>query len=76
MFLTLATSVEKVIDSLKDKKNPGYDGIRAEILKSIKAEISQPLTFVCNRIIITACFPECLRIGMRLFYKSGTRNEI
>lgn len=67
----------RVISELKTKKSTGYDGIKAEMLKEIKDEISEPLTYLVNTCFQKGCFPDILKLGIiRPIFKGGDRSEM
>jgi len=53
----------RIIESLKPKSSAGEDKISNKILKSIKNEISEPLTTIINQILTTGIFPDKLKIA-------------
>lgn len=77
LYPTNDTEVKKTIKELKQKKAPGYDGIRSETLKKVSEEIASHLTYIVNKCFSTGCFPECLKIGIvKPLYKGGDILEI
>lgn len=66
-----------LIKSLKGKKCPGYDSIRAEVLKEISSVIAQPLSHLINKSFSTAEFPEILKIGViKPVHKTGDKTLV
>ena len=45
-----------VIDNLENKNSSGHDGYSNKLLKTIKGDISQSLTFIINQILTTGIF--------------------
>jgi len=67
----------KLIDSLKPKTSTGCDRISSALLKQIKSEIFEPLTFIINQSLQTGIFPNRLKIAKVLpVYKKGDKNSI
>lgn len=65
--------VEKIINGLKNGKSAGNDGIKAETLKEICKEISDPLSQLINNCMSSGCFPNILKTGViKPLYKSGS----
>ena len=55
--------VLSIINKIKNKYSSGKDEISNKILKSIKDEISEPLTVVMNQSLLTGIFAEKLKIA-------------
>ena len=55
--------VLSIINKLKNTNSSGKDEISNKLLKSIKDEISKPLTVVINQSLLTGIFPEKLKIA-------------
>ena len=55
--------VLSIINKIKNKYYSGKDEISNKILKSIKDEISEPLTVVMNQSLLTGIFAEKLKIA-------------
>lgn len=69
--------IEATIEKLKNGKSPGNDGLQAETLKQIKAEISAPLSDLINYCFESGIFPNVLKIGkIKPLYKSGDKTKI
>lgn len=69
--------VETIINSLKPRKAPGFDGLKSETLKQIKDVISQPIARIINFCMEKGIFPDQLKLGMVTpIYKSGDKSEI
>lgn len=75
LFHTTPSEIVQVIGTLKTKKAPGRDGIRAETLKEVADLISIPLARMINRCFDYGYFPKSFKIGLlKPLYKSG--NEL
>ncbi|KAG5893961.1 hypothetical protein JTB14_027709 [Gonioctena quinquepunctata] len=64
MMMTDETEIVQTIETLKDKKAPGVDGIRSETLKYLKNTISKPLSYIINKAITEGIFPEVFKVGV------------
>ena len=61
-----------IINNLKSKNSSGKDGISNKLLKSIKGEISKPLTIIINQSLETGIFPDALKVAkVKPLYKKG-----
>lgn len=79
MFLynTNEIEVQNMIKSLKNKKSPGIDGLRAETLKELSDLICKPLSTIINICFYKGYYPKCLKIGMiKPLFKSGSKLEV
>lgn len=77
LFPTNESEVIRIIKSLKNKKSPGGDNLRAETLKEISNEIATPMTFLINKCFETGCFPNILKIGLiKPLFKTGTKTDL
>ena len=66
--------VVSIINKLKNKTSSGKDEISNKLLKSIKDEISEPLTVIINQSLLTGIFPEKLKIAkVKPLYKKGDK---
>ena len=63
MYLTQTNpeEVAKIIGSFSDSKSSGPNSIPVRILKLIKPDISEPLSFLINRSFVTGTFPSVLK---------------
>ena len=57
------TDVIKIIDGLPSKNSSGIDDISPNLLKSIKHEISKPITLIINQCFQKGIFPAKLKIA-------------
>lgn len=77
LFPTCPSEVELIIMELKNNGAPGKDGIKSELLKKIKGEISEPLSLLVNLCFETGQFPRTLKTGIVVpLYKSGEKTNI
>ena len=54
---TTPKEIEKIIKSLQSKNSHGYDWILMKILKVSTPFITSPLTYVCNKSLLSGIFP-------------------
>jgi hypothetical protein len=67
---------EDITKSLKIKNSQGYDEISTKILKSSIYYISSPLTYVCNRMILSGTFPTRLKFSeVKRMFKKGDKKD-
>ena len=52
-----------IINNLKNKTSSGVDEISNKLLKSIKCEISKPLSVIINQSLTTGIYPDALKIA-------------
>ncbi|XP_045466647.1 uncharacterized protein LOC123675342 [Harmonia axyridis] len=77
LFPTDSEEIEKVISSLKSRKSTGHDGIRSEVLKQVKHEISEPIAYLVNNCFEKACFPDILKIGtIKPLHKGEDKTQV
>jgi len=70
-----STEVLAAIDKLRPTLSRGSDQIPNRLLKELKFEIVEPLTYIFNRSIQEGVFPACWKIGTILpIYKKGSRS--
>ena len=61
-----------IINNLKSKNSSGNDEISNRLLKSIKSEISKPLTIIINQSLETRIFPDALKVAkVKPLFKKG-----
>ena len=66
--------ITDIINSLKNKKSPGFDNIQGETLKHIVQYICDPLTYIINIIIDTGIVPSAFKTSVvRPIYKKGNK---
>ena len=57
---------------MKSKNSSGNDEISNRLLKSIKSEISKPLTIIINQSLETGIFPDALKVAkVKPLFKKG-----
>jgi hypothetical protein len=62
---------------MKPKNSHGYDEISLRIMKSSAPYILSPLTYLCNKILLTVIFPERLKFSeIKPVYKKGDKAKI
>ena len=61
-----------IINNFKSQNSSGKDEISNKLLKSIKGEISKPLTIIVNQCSETGIFPDALKVAkVKPLYKKG-----
>ena len=61
-----------IINNLKSKNSSGHNEISNRLLKSIKCEISKPLTIIINQSLETGIFPDALKVAkVKPLFKKG-----
>lgn len=69
--------VKKTILSLKNGKSPGIDEIRAETLKIIANQITEPLTYLINTSFTEGSFPDTLKKALvKPLFKNGDKLQM
>ena len=65
----------KIIDELKPKSSKGHDHMSSTLLKKLKNELSEPLTYIINQSLEQHIFPNKLKIAKILpVYKKDNKN--
>ena len=65
-----------VIRSFQNKNSFGCDEISTKLLKLSAKYICSPLTYICNRSVLTGIFPERLKYStIKLLYKKGNKTD-
>ena len=73
----VAGEIIEVIDELKGKKAPGFDGIHPKVLKECKFELAEVLRRICNAIITESEVPEKMKISRVIpIYKKGDPRKL
>ena len=77
MFNTFSTKeISLIIKSIKAKDTHGYDGIPTKILKISSNYITSPLTYICNKIILSGSFPDRLKFSVvKPVHKKGDKTN-
>jgi hypothetical protein len=69
--------LKKIINSLKIKKSSGYDKISTKILKISASFISSPLSYICNKSILSGTFPTRLKYAIvKPLLKKGDKENV
>ena len=69
--------IEKIINSLKIKESSGYDEVSTKILKISAPFISSPLSYICNKSILSGTFPTRLKYAIaKPLLKKGDKENI
>jgi hypothetical protein len=58
---TTSREIERIILSLKSSQTHEYDEISNNILKACKSFISEPITFLCDKVLFEGIFPDRLK---------------
>ena len=68
--------VATAIDRLKSTQSCGLDGVTANLVKSAKTELLEPLTYLFNLSIKQRCFPDCWKIAtVKPLFKAGDSSD-
>jgi len=59
---TSPKEIEKMINPLKIKESSGYDEVSTKILKISAPSISSPLSYICNKSMLSGTFPTRLNM--------------
>jgi len=69
--------VARIISNLSNKDSSGHDNIAVKLLKTVKDDLVDCLTFIINQTIISGIFPQKLKIAKIVpVFKNGSRDEI
>ena len=73
----MISELERAIDSLKNHKSPGLDGLPAEFYKTFKEILLHPLLMVWQEAVAHGALPINMNTGViKLLYKKGDRQDI
>jgi len=77
VFKTFSTKeISTITKSIKSKNSRGYDEISTKILKISSNYIVSPVTYICNKIILSGIFPDRLKLSIvKLEYKKGDKRN-
>ena len=77
VFKTFSTrEISSIIKSIKTKNTYGYDEVSTKILKISSNYITSPLTYICNRVILSGHFPDRLKFSIvKPIYKTGDKKN-
>ena len=68
---------EKIINSLKTKESSGYDEISTKILKISAPFLRSPLSYICNKSILSGTSPTRLKYAVvKPLLKKGDRKDV
>lgn len=74
---THVNEVKVIIQTLKNNKSTGSDGLSSETLKTISSIIAQPLATIFNNCFVSGYFPKCLKSALVIpVFKSGSKEMI
>ncbi|CAK1598183.1 unnamed protein product [Parnassius mnemosyne] len=74
---TVPQDIIRIIQSLKNKKSFGYDGISTQVIKSVCNSISGPLSHIINVSILAGMFPERLKtVIVKPLYKKNNKEDM
>jgi len=74
---TSPREIEKIINSLKIKESSGYDEVSTKILKISAPFISSPLSYICNKSMLSGTFPTRLKYAIvKPLLKKGDKENI
>jgi hypothetical protein len=74
---TPSREIERIILSLKLTQTHGYDEISNNILKICKTFISEPVSYLCNKMLFEGIFPDRLKYATIIpIYKKGDKNLV
>ena len=78
VFKTYSTKeISSIVKSIKTKNTHGYDGISTKILKVSSNYITSPLTYICNKVILSGIFLDQLKFSIvKPVYKKGDRMNL
>jgi hypothetical protein len=69
--------IERIINSLKIKESSGYDEISTKILKTSAPFISSPLSYICNKSMLSGTFPARLKYAIvKPLLKKGDKENV
>jgi hypothetical protein len=65
-----------IIKSIKSKDSQGFNEISTKILKISSKYIVSPVTYICNKIILSGIFPDRLKFSIvKPVYKKGDKRN-
>ena len=66
--------ITSIIKAIKTKNSEGFDEISMEILKISAAYICSPLTYICNKFILSGTFPDPMKFSIiKPIFKKGKK---
>jgi hypothetical protein len=78
VFKTFSTKeISSIIRSMKTKNFHGHDEISTKLLKISSTYICSPLTYICNKAILSGTFPDLMKFSIvKPIFKKGDRKNI
>jgi hypothetical protein len=74
---TSTKETESIINSLKIKESSGYDKISIKILKTSAPFISSPLSYICNKSMLSGTFSTRLKYAIvKPLLKKGDKENV
>ena len=74
---TSPKEIEKMINPLKIKESSGYDEVSTKILKISAPSISSPLSYICNKSMLSGTFLTRLKYAIvKPLLKRGNKENI
>jgi len=74
---TSTKEIEKIINSLKIKESSGYDEISTKILKISASFMSSPLSYICNKSMLSGTLPTRLKYTIvKPLLKKGDKENV
>jgi len=74
---TSPKEIEKIINSLKTKESSGYDEVSTKILKISAPFISSPLSYICNKSMLSGTIPTTLKYAIvKPLLKIGDKENV
>jgi hypothetical protein len=73
--MTLSTKeIISIIKALKTKTSYGFDEISVKLLKISATYICSPLTYICNKSILSGTFPDHMKFSIiKPIFKKGKK---
>jgi hypothetical protein len=69
--------ITSVIKTLKTKNSHGFDEISMKLLKISAAYICSPLTYICNKSILSGTFPDRMKFSIvKPIFKKGNKMNL
>jgi len=74
---TSPKEIKKIINSLKIKESSGYDEVCTKILKISAPFIGSPLSYICNKSMLSGTFPTRLKYSIvKPLLKKGHKENV
>ena len=74
---TSPKEIQKIFNSLKIKESCGYDEVSTKILKISAPFISSPLSYICNKSMLSGTFPTRLKYAIvKPLLKKGDKENV